>query len=141
MKTKARAYKISRLVCHLKRSCLPGKVTKLFFFLFFSLSIIGCNDSSSFDITLAGNVKDTHGAAVQGVDIAFNWSDGGSLVVVTDGDGCFKHGYDWWDLDGTPALTVVITPSHPDYSFSPPEYLLDAERDHFDLNFIATLTP
>lgn len=133
--------RISRPGSHLRRACLSGKRTGLSVLLFTALSMIGCDDRSSYDIILEGHVQDTQGAAVQGVDIALHWSDGGSLNVVTDTDGRFRYGYDYWSADWTPSLTVVITPGHPDYSFSPPEYNLDGERSHIGIVFIATPMP
>ena len=120
------------------RRQLFGKATRILLLAFSLLVSAGCDDGSDYDVVLAGTVVDHTGKGVQDVDITFNWSDGGLRTVVTDADGHFTWGYDWWgSINETPPLRVIVTPAYPTYIFSPPQYDLDAENSHLDINFIA----
>lgn len=114
-----------------------SKAIRRLLLAFSLMAIVGCDGDSSYDVVLAGAVKDQNENGIQNVEITYSWSDGGLRTVFTDENGSFTWGYDWWRLADQPPLRVTVTPVYDGYIFVPPQYDLDAERSHFDINFIA----
>ena len=100
--------------------------------------VVGCPDDffCSHASTLAGTVTLRDGTPLEGVEVTLFWPEGGGpLTFLTDTGGWY--GYTWANCFQDRRITV--TPSHPDYVFSPAEYDLPRVGDgSVDLDFVAT---
>ncbi len=112
-----------------------------FVFLFGGISIIGSSGGGPGEIvTYGGYVSLQDDLPLEGVDMTFFWPDppnfdsDGILSTVTDEEG-------WYGMDLStfgPPSDFTITPSHPDYDFSPVSYSFERIKgDHLDLDFVA----
>lgn len=91
-------------------------------------------------VTFGGLVLLQDGTPLEGIEVTFFWPDppnvnsDGTWTVLTDEDGWYS---DWHrTIWGDSAFT--ITPSHPDYVFSPTSYYFEGSyEDNLDLDFTA----
>ena len=91
-------------------------------------------------VTYGGYVLLQDDLPLEGVEVTFYWPDppnfdsDGILTTVTDEEGWFSMELSTFG----PPSDFKITPSHPDYDFSPVSYSFGRiEEDHLDLDFVA----
>ena len=110
--------------------------------LFGGISIIatGAGGGPGKIVTYGGYILLEDDSPLEGVKVTFFWPDppnvnsDGILTAYTDEDG-------WYSLElstFSPHSDFTITPSDPDYNFSPVNYSFgEADDDHMDLDFVA----
>lgn len=125
---------------------------KLFFYKFLYLLFIlvvvafinSCGGGPGEIVTYGGKVLLQDGTPLEGIEVTFFWPNppnidsNGILSAVTDEDG-------WYSLElstFSPPSYFSVTPSHPEYNFSPTSYSFGKiEADNLDLNFVAIPLP
>ena len=95
-------------------------------------------------VIISGHIERMDGVPVQGVSVSIvdtltNNLGNGPAIVETDSNGNFIKK---WGTSAFPQeidkQEILITPSHPDFSFSPTEYTFTLiYQDKLDINFIA----
>ena len=104
--------------------------------LIFSLLMLACDLSREY--TVGGTVLLENGTPVESVEVYIDWVPYSAmkLTVFTDEAGWYNYRYDeYFEED-----RVIITPSHPDYVFSPSAYDFSKglRGNQLDLDFTAS---
>lgn len=111
------------------------------FVLLGTLSIIGSAGGGPGEVvTYGGYILLEDDSPLEGIEVTFFWPDppniesDGILTVFTDEEG-------WYSMELTtfsPPSDFTVTPSHPDYDFSPESYSFTRiTDDQTDLDFVA----
>jgi hypothetical protein len=123
-------------------NCLILKyVCVLFLVLSGGIGIIGSAGGGPGEIvTYGGYILLQDDSPLEGVEVTFFWPDppnfesDGILTVFTDEDGRYSMELTTF----SPPADFTITPSHPDYTFSPESYSFGSvSDDHLELDFVA----
>lgn len=99
----------------------------------------GGGGDSDDTVMLGGHIERMDGVPVPNVSVGIvdtitNNTGNGPLIIQTDSSGDFERE---WGTSGVGTQQILITPSHPNFSFSPSQYSFTLDADRVDLIFVA----